>query len=83
MTIIEAIDNATDHGVTVTAHYTTTRKGQKVGAFKCLKRGVKGASVEVKQTEPKSRTWTICQRGFSVFYGSQAEFINKAVEWLS
>ena len=82
MTIIEAIDSATDHGVTVTTDYTDIRKGQKVGAFKCLRRGVKGASVEIKQTEPGSRTWTICQRGFSVFYGSKSECINKAVEWL-
>lgn len=82
MSIIEAIDNATDHGVTVTTDYSTRRKRQKVGAIKCLRRGIKGAVVEVKQTEPKSRTWTICQRGFSVFYGSKSECINKAVEWL-
>lgn len=80
-TIQQAIIHATDNGVIVTDYYTTKRKGQKVGAFKCFIRG--GLQIEVKQKEKGSRTWTICQKGISVFYGSQGECIIKCVEWLT
>ena len=80
-TIQQAIDLATDKGIKVTDYYTTKRKGQKVGAFKCMVRG--GLQIEVRQTEKGSRTWTICQKGISVFYGSQGECIIKCVELLT
>lgn len=80
-TIQQAIDLATDKGITVTDYYTTKRKGAKVGAFKCI--ACDGFQIEVKQTEKVSRTWTICQKGIGVLYGSQAECIIKCVEWLT
>lgn len=82
ITIQQAIEMATDGGIVVTDKYSTKRKGEKVGAFKCVRRNPYN-HIEIKQTAKGSRTWTICQRGFSVFYGSQGECIEKAVQFLT
>lgn len=69
ITIINAIDYATDHGVIVTDGERL--RGSRINAFQVAKRPLH--SLQVKQTEPGSRRWIV--EGLAGSYSKAAAIV--------